>query len=60
MPNEFSESDQSPWRLDTSSGERSAILEELCDKVEQEVLDKYKVGETQKGACKGRGEPLRW
>ena len=32
----------------------------LADKLEEEVLDKYKVEVSKRGACKGRREPSEW
>ena len=29
-------------------------------KMEEEVLERYKTEEADKGACTGRGEPLEW
>ena len=36
------------------------LWKELCGKIQEEVLEKYKVEEFKRGACKGRGEPLEW
>ena len=33
---------------------------EKWEKMEEEVLEKYKVEEAKKGADQGRGEPLEW
>ena len=32
----------------------------LAEKMEEEVLDKYKVEESKREACRGRGDPLNW
>ena len=36
------------------------LWKELCGKMEEEVLEKYKVEEGKEDAYKGRGEPLKW
>ena len=32
----------------------------LAERMEEEVLDKYKVEENKRGAFEGRGDPLEW
>ena len=36
------------------------MLEEHCGKIEEEVLNKYKVEDSKRGAYRGRGTPLEW
>ena len=32
----------------------------LAERMEEEVLDKYKVEDSKREACRGRGDPLEW
>ena len=34
--------------------------EKLAERMEEEVLNKYVVEESKRGALKGRGDPLEW
>ena len=36
------------------------MLEENCGEIEEEVLNKFKVEDSKREACKGRGAPLEW
>ena len=36
------------------------MLKNLAERMEEEVLDKYKVEESKRGAFKGRGNTLKW
>ena len=36
------------------------MLEELAERMEEEVLDKYKVEESKREAFRGSGDPLEW
>ena len=36
------------------------MLEKLAEKMEEEVLDKYKVEDSRRAAHRGRGAPLEW
>ena len=40
--------------------EVDSLWEELCGKMVEEILEKYRVEESKKSAYKGRGEPLDW
>ena len=47
------------WRSPNQS-EMDPCWKNLDERVEEEVLDKYKVEESKRGAFKGRGNPLGW
>ena len=36
------------------------MLEKIAGKMEEEVLNKYKVEDSERGAYRGRGTPLEW
>ena len=48
------------WRRSLSQSETDLCWKSLAERMEEEVLDKYKVEETKKGAFKSRGHPLEW
>ena len=43
-----------------SQSEIDQSWESLAERMEEEVLEKYKVEERNKNACRGRGAPLEW
>ena len=43
-----------------NQSEMDLSRKKLAEKMEEEVLDKYKVEESKRGAFKGRGDPLEW
>ena len=45
------------WR-DLSQGEMDLCWKKLAERMEEEVLDKYKVEESRRGAFRGRGAPF--
>ena len=47
------------WR-GLSQGEMDMCWKKLAERMEEEVLDKYKVEKSKRGAFKGRGAPLEW
>ena len=47
------------WR-DLSQSEMDLCWKNLAERMEEEVLDKYKVEESKRGEFKGRGNPLEW
>ena len=47
------------WRSINQEG-MDNVWKVLCGKMADEVLEKYNVEENKKGACKGRGKPLKW
>ena len=47
------------WRS-LNQSEMDLCWKSLTERMEEEVLDKYKVEESRKGALKGRGNPLEW
>ena len=47
------------WRT-LNQNEMDPCWKNLAERVEEEVLDKYKVEESKRGAFKGRGNPLEW
>ena len=47
------------WRS-LNQSEMDLCWKNLAEKMEEEVLDKYKVEESNGGASKGRGNPLEW
>ena len=47
------------WRNISQEG-IDELWKELCFKIQEDVLVKYKVKETKKGAYKGHGEWLTW
>ena len=47
------------WRS-TSQEEMDECWKKLAENVEEEVLDKYKVEDSKRGAYKGRGSFLEW
>ena len=47
------------WRSPNQS-EMDLCWKNLAERMEEEVLDKYKVEESKKGAFTGRGDPLEW
>ena len=47
------------WR-DLRQSEMDLCWKKLTEGMEEEVLDKYKVEESKRGALKGRGDPLVW
>ena len=47
------------WRS-LNQSEIGLCWKRLAERMEEEVLDKYKVEESKKGAFNGRGNPLEW
>ena len=47
------------WRS-LNQSETNLFWKNLAERMEEEVLDKYKVEESKKGTFKGRGNPLEW
>ena len=47
------------WRR-LNQSEMDLRWKNLAERIQEEVLDKYKVEESKKGAYKGRGKPLDW
>ena len=47
------------WR-NLNQSEMDLCWKNLVEKMKEEVLDKYKVEESKRGAFKGRGDPLEW
>ena len=47
------------WRT-LNQSEIDLCRKKLAERMEEKVLDKYKVEESKKGAFKGRGHPLEW
>ena len=47
------------WRS-LNQSEMDLCWKNLAERMEEEVLDKYKVEESERGAFKGRGDPLEW
>ena len=47
------------WRS-LNHGEMDQCWKNLAERMEEEVLDKYKVEESKRGAFKGRGNTLKW
>ena len=47
------------WRS-LNHGEMDLCWRSLAERMEEEVLNKYMVEESKKGAFKGRGNPLEW
>ena len=47
------------WRS-LNQSEMDLCWKKLVERMEGEVLDKYKVEESKRGAFKGRGDPLEW
>ena len=45
------------WRS-LNQSEMNLCWKNLAEKIEEEVLDKYKVEESKRGAFRGRGNPL--
>ena len=45
---------------DLSQSEMDLCWKKLAERMEEEVLDKYKVEESKRGPFKGRGNPLEW
>ena len=43
-----------------SQGEMNQCWKNLAERMEVEVLDKYKVDDSKREACRGRGSPLEW
>ena len=43
-----------------SQSEMDQCWKNLAEKMEEEVLDKYKVEEGKRGTFRGRGDPLEW
>ena len=48
------------WRSTMSQEEMDQCWKKLAEKMEEEVLDKYKVDDSTRGACRGRGSLLEW
>ena len=47
------------WRSVCQEGVND-LRKELCGKMEEKALEKYKIKKAEKDAYKGRGEPLEW
>ena len=47
------------WRS-LNWSEMDLCWKNLAEIIEEEVLDKYKVEKSERGAFKGRGNPLEW
>ena len=45
---------------DLIQGDMDLCWKKLAERIEEEVLDKYKVEESKRGAFRGRGGPLEW
>ena len=62
MPNVAVEQDTEEmkrWKS-LNQSEKDLSWKKLAEKVEEEVLDKYKVEESKRRALKSRGDPLEW
>ena len=55
---EFEDTEDMVQRRSMSQEGINDIWKECCEKMEEEVLEKYKVEESKQSAYKGRGEPL--
>ena len=47
------------WRS-LNQSEMDLCWKKFAERMEEEVLDKYKVEESKRGAFKGRSDPLEW
>ena len=66
---EMKDKPSSPWEEDAgemiewrsmSQEEMDQCCKELAEKMEEEVLDKYEVEDSRRGANRGRGSSLEW
>ena len=58
-PRDDSEEEMIEWRS-MSQEEMDECGKKLAEKIEEEVLDKYKVEDNKRGAYRGRGSVLEW
>ena len=56
---EIDTEEMTKWRS-LSQEEIDQCRKNLVERMEEEVLDKYKVEDSKRGASKGRGAPLEW
>ena len=47
------------WR-GLNQEEMDQCWKKVAERIEKEVLDKYKVEDSRREACRGRGSPLEW